>query len=821
MPFDLSTAKPVDDSASSPAKKGFDLSSAKPVDQASASSSSSGDGRIHIGAEQDSEHMSTPEYIIDQVDRAPFKALDFLLHGLSGGSEASTFKALSPEQQRQYLKSHPNPEGNELNDPVNFGSRMATKLLGPEPKPVDWKQAILGAGAGAAAGGGPTGLKGAAVGAAFGGAQEAAVQGLTALGVSREKADAIVMALGIGGTVAAGKIANNVGKGAAEKAAVDKTKDYVAQREAVNQTATPDAQPSSTQAALAAAKKDAQATFDARDKAAEATQKAAERHVENTVAAFQPGSNLADIAQPKLSEFQDKIRSQAAAEAQGTLQNVFKIQRVDVAPAIAEARRISDKFAGNNAVSSSADGVAQNIAGQTKEMLGKPAAGSTVGSGKVTSQMAVSKAAPDTATVSGEQAHNLVNDLNNRIAGKGEYATNHTPDVKNLITIRDKLIESIDKASGGAYTKYRQDYGARLAQLDPFQKGQTAGKLVDDLEYGRMTSVGKGQAAEMLLPKGAKGGDTAARIQSVMGKDPEFQQAVTSYVGQKLSDLKASPGGLTPQKFAQFQRDYGPAMKAYGVDVSTVQDAVQAAAVREAEVAAIRKTTQTQRDQYNNSALAKAAGVPDASLVLDPIMQGDRGARLTNMRQAVQAIQKSPQAAAAMDGLRSKFNQYFFDHPEQSADMALMAEKSGLYTPEQAANIRKVANDIRGENAQQQAARMVRGGMPALENSSSVANYIVRKVGFIALSGGVGTLMGGPVAGAATGAAALAGQSMIARQKQMTIDAIAKIIQDPKMAKIMAEKPNKSNAFVADHIARQIAADVTRQHAGQDQDQQQ
>lgn len=801
------------------APPGFEV--VKPGASASAPAPApSGDGRIHLGTAQDSEHMTTPEYMIDQIDRAPFKALDFLLHGVSGGSEADKFKLMTPEQQQAYLKAFPKAAekiNDPLKDPVNFGSRLAEKLLGPEPKPSGPLQAIVGAGAGAIAGGGPGGLKNIAASGAIGGAQEAAVQGLTALGVSPEKANAIVMMLGLGGSVAAGRATNAIGKDAAERAAVEKTKDYVAQREAVNATATDKASAQAAQDAMKAAQKDAMATFEARQNAADAIQRAADRHVENTIATFQPNSTLGEIGQASLSKLNDTVREQVKAQAQGTLQKVTDTKRVDVSQALALAKDYERKFAGRESVAGSAGGVADNILSNTKENLGKTSA--PVGGGKISSTLR-NKITTDTATMDGATVHNIIGDINDRIEGKGKYATEKTPDVGNLLAIKKALIQAVDKSSDGAYSKYLSDYAAGMAKLDPFQRGQAADKLTADMDYGRSKVMGPGQAAETLLPKGMKGGDTAARIQTLMGDNPEFQQAVKSYVGQKLSDLKASPGGLTPQKIAQFQREYGPAMKAYGVDISSVQDAVQAAAVREAEVSAIRKATETQRDKYNNSALGRAAGVADASMVLDPIMQGDRSARLSNMRQTVQAIQRSPQAAAAMDGLRSKFNQYFFDHPEQSADMALMAEKSGLYTPEQAANIRKVADSIRGEGAQQQAARMVRGGMPALENSSSVANYIVRKVGFIALSSGVGTIAGGPVAGAATGAAALMGQSMIARQKQMTIDAVAKIIQDPKMARIMAEKPNKANAFVADTIARQIAAEITRQHPGQ-QDQQQ
>ena len=774
----------------------------------------SGDGRIHLGQAQDSEHMSTPEYMIDQVTRAPFKAVDFLLHGLGGTTEKEYFDKLSPEQQAEFVKKNGAPKEPKA-DLRNLGSMAAEKLLGKEPAPADLPQAILGATAGAAASGGAGGLKSAAVSGAYGGAQESVVQGLTAMGMSREKADQLMMLLGFGATVGAAKVANKTGATAAEKTAVDKTKDYVAQRDAVNQTATETATPKSTQDALKAAQQEQMQTLQARDEAAAATQKTADKHVENTIAAFQPNSSLGEIGQASLSKLNDTVRDQVKAQAQGTLQKVNETQRVDVAPALKLAREYEKKFAGRDLVADSAGGVAANILSNTKENLGKTNA--PVGSGKISSTLS-NKITTDSATMDGKTVHNIIGDINDRIEGKGKYAQENTPDVGNLLAIKKALIQSVDNASGGAYTKYLGDYASGMAKLDPFQRGQAADKVTMDMDYGRSKVMGPGQAAETLLPKGMKGGDTAARIQTLMGDNPEFQQAVKSYVGQKLSDLKASPGGLTPQKFAQFQRDYGPALKSYGLDtsVATVQDAVQAAAVREAEVNAIRKTTETQRDRYNNSALGKAAGVADPSMVLDPIMQGSRSERLSNMRQTVQAIQKSPQSAAAMDGLRSKFNQYFFDHPTESADLALMAEKSGLYSPEQAANIRKVADQMRGETAQQQANRMVRGAAD-FANQATTANYIVNKVAFILLSGGVGTVAGSPVAGLATGAAAVAAQRMIARQKQMTVDAVAKIIEDPKMAKIMAAKPDKGNAFLADHLARQIAADVVRKNSQQDQ----
>jgi len=788
----------------------------------------SGDGRIHLGEEKDGEHMSTAEYIIDQVARAPFKLADFAMHGLGGNKSpgnAEAFKNMTPDQQKEYLKAWGAPPDDPAKDPANAGTRLATRLLGPEPAPADLSQAIVGAGAGAAAtGGGGSGsaiqkLKDMALSGAFGSGQEAITQGLVKLGVSPETANKITLALGLGTSFAAGKVAGSVGKDAAEKTAAEKTKDYVAQRNTVNQTATENASPQSTRDMLNAAVKEQNAALDARLQAADSMQKQADKHVESTINAFQPNTTLGEIGQASLSKLNDSVRDQVKAQAQGTLQKVTQTRRVDASEALSLARKFEKDFAGRDAVADSAGGVAANILSNTKENLGKTSA--PVGSGKISSTIK-SKITTDSATLDGQTAHNIIGDINDRIEGKGKYATEKTPDVRNLLAVKKALIAAVDKSSEGAYSKYLSDYASGMAKLDPFQRGQAADKLTADMDYGRSKVMGAGQAAETLLPKGMKGGDTAQRIQSLMKDDPEFQGAVKSYVGQKLSDLKASPGGLTPQKFAQFQRDYGPAIKAYGLDKSlaTVQDAVQAAGVREAEVNAIRKSTETQRDRYNSSALAKSAGVADASMVLDPIMQGDRSARLSNMRQAVQAIQKSPQAAAALDGMRAKFNQYFFDHPEQSEDLALMAQKSGLYTPEQSANIRKVADSIRGENAQQQAQRMIRGGVPTLENSSSVANYIVRKVGFIALSSGIGTIAGGPVAGAATGAAALAGQSLIARQKQMTVDAIAKIIEDPKMAKTMAEKPNKGNAFMADHIARQIAADVVRQSSNQQQEQQ-
>lgn len=753
--------------------------------------------------------VSTPDYMVDQFDRAPGKFLDFLTHGLK--NFANPGAAIADQVLEAHGLSKPLPK---------FGEKINETLLGKEPAPASVGQAIAGAGASALATPGGSSafqtLKNLAISGAFGSSQQAVTEGLVKLGMSREVADKLTLAMGLGASFGASRLANSVGKTAAEKTAIEKTEDYVARREAVNQTATENATPKATQEALKAAQQEQMQTLQSRDEAAAATQKTADKHVENTIAAFQPNSSLGELGQASLSKLNDTVRDQVKAQAQGTLQKVMDIPRVDVSEALGMARKYEKDFSGRDAVADSAGGVAANILNNTKENLGKTDA--PVGAGKISSTLR-NKITTDTATVDGKTLHNLIGDINDRIEGKGKYAAEKTPDVANLIAIKRALVAAGDKAGNGAYSQFLGDYAKGMAKLDPFQRGQAADKVTMDMDYGRSKVMGPGQAAETLLPKGMKGGDTAARIQTLMGDNPEFQQAVKSYVGQKLSDLKASPGGLTPQKFAQFQRDYGPAMKSYGLDksVATVQDAVQAAAVREAEVNAIRKTTETQRDRYNNSALGKAAGVADASMVLDPIMQGDRSARLSNMRQAVQAIQKSPQSAAAMDGLRSKFNQYFFDHPEQSEDLALMAQKSGLYSPEQAANIRKVAEQIRGENAQSQAARMVRGGMPTLENSASVANYIVRKVGFIALSSGIGTIAGGPIAGAATGAAALTGQSLIARQKQMTIDAIAKIIEDPKMAKIMASKPDKGNAFLADHLARQIAADVVRKNSQQDQ----
>lgn len=811
MPFDLSTSKPVDDSedASSAPKNKFNLATAKLVDGAKANPADDQPkkafGSLFDSPDQKPDTVSTPDYLMDQIARAPFKLADFA-HSLSPVGQFDKARSLLPEA----WGGKPVPEG--------YGERAAKAMLGKEPEAANVTQSIGGAAAAAAATG-PAGGETAmakvlsmAKSGAFGATQEAAVQGMMKLGVSRETADRIALVVGLGAGVGASKVANSLGKTAAEKAAVEKTQDYVGNREAVNQTASPEASAQATQDALAAAQKSKNASLDARDTAADSIQKTADKHAEDTVAAFQPSSTFGQIAQESLSKLDDTVRSQVKAQAQGTLQKVTQTPRVDAGPALALAQKYEKDFAGRNTVSGSVGGVADNILSNTKENVGKTNA--PVGSGKISSTLS-NKITTDSATLDGKTAHNIIGDINDRIEGKGKYAAEGTPDVSNLLAVKKALIASIDKASGGAYTKYLNDYASGMAKLDPFQRGQTAETVTSKLDYDRMNKLGTGEAAEALLAKGAKGGTTAERIQSLMKDDPNFQSSLKSFVGQKLSDLKAEPGGLTPQKVAAFQRDYGPAMKAYGINIGSVQDAVQAAATREAELTAMRKTTQTQRDQYNNSALAKAAGVADPSMVLDPIMQGDRSARLTSMRQAVQAIQKSPQSAAAMDGMRSKFNQYFFDHPEQSEDLANMAQKSGLYTSEQAQNIRKVADSIRGQNAQQQAQRMVKGGTPTLENSSSVANYIVRKVGFIALSSGIGTIAGGPVAGAATGAAALAGQSLIARQKQMTIDAVAKIIQDPKMAKVMASKPDKGNAFMADHIARQIAADVVRQNSSQ------
>jgi hypothetical protein len=795
------SAPVVGESASSSSKAAW--ANAPIVDK----SGDKGDKRIHLGEAQDSEHMSTPEYMIDQADRAPFKLLDTAM-SLTPGGIVDTLRSHLPEA----WGGKPAPQG--------LGDKAATALLGKEPEAAGVGQAVAGAGASAAATG-PAGGEGAiakiigmAKSGAFGATQEGAVQGMMKLGLPREYADKIALALGIGTSVGAAKLAG--GKSAAEAKAVEKTKDYVANREAVNDTASPNASPAATQDALSADLKVKQAALSARDTAADSIQKAADKHIEDTVQAFQPGSTFGQIAQESLSKVDDSVRTQVKAQAQGTLQKVTETPRVDASQALALAQKYEKDFKGRNTVSGSVGGVADNILSNTKENLGKTSA--PVGSGKISSTL-TNKLTTDSATLDGKTAHNIIGDINDRIEGKGKYAAEGTPDVSNLLAVKKALIASIDKSSGGAYTKYLNDYASGMAKLDPFQRGQTAETVTNMLDYGRMNKLGAGEAAEALFAKGAKGGTTAERIQSLMKDDPNFQSSLKSFVGQKLSDLKASPGGLTPQKIAAFQRDYGPAMKAYGINVGSVQDAVQAAAAREAELTSMRKATQTQRDQYASSALAKAAGVADSSMVLDPIMQGDRSARLANMRQAVQAIQKSPQAAAAMDGMRSKFNQYFFDHPEQSEDLALMAQKSGLYTPEQAANIRKVADQIRGENAQTQAKRMVKGGLPDLDNKAGVASYVVHKVGFILMSGGIGTVAGGPVGGIATGAAALAGQSLIARQKQMTVDAIAKIIEDPKMAKVMAEKPNKANAELADRIARQIAADVVRQNSS-NQDQQ-
>ena len=778
-------------------------------------------GSLFDSPDQKPGTVSTPNYLVDQAARAPFKAFDFF-HKLNA---SVPFEKWPEDLQKQYLKENggkaPTPE-------VQWGAKIAEKLLGKEPEPSGIMQGIAGAGVSAAATGGageaPALAKAASMAksGAFGAGQESITKGLTALGVPEEYADKIALAVTFGGGVAASKLGAASQQAKAEKAAVDKTKDYVANRESVEQTAGGTGTPKDTQTALNVDQGRKQAGLTALDTAAETAKKAADLHVEKTVAQFQPNTQFGDIAQGKLTELQDSVRQKAKAAAQGTLQNVFDAPRVDATDAIKLARKYEKQFAGRETVADSAGGVAANILQQTKENLGKTAG--PVGSGKISSTMKGGKVTDDTATLDGQTAHNIIGDINDRIEGKGKYATEKTPDVGNLLEIKKSLIAAIDKSSNGAYTKYLGDYANNMAKLDPFQRGLAADKVTADLDYGRSKKMGPGEAAETLLPKGAKGGDVATRIQSLMGQDPEFQSSLKSYVGQRLSDLKASPGGLTPQKFAQFQKDYGPALKSYGIDKSltSVQDAVQAAGAREAELTATRKATQNQRQQYESSALAKAAGVSDSSMVLDPIMQGDRSARLSNMRQAVQAIQKSPQSAAAMNGMRTKFNQYFFDHPEHSEELAFIAQKSGLYTPEQAQNIRKVADSVRGENAQQQARRMVKGSMPEADNKLATAAYIVHKVGFILMSGGVVAVAAGhPLGGIATGAAALAGQRLIERQKQMTVDAIAKIIEDPKMAKLMAEKTNKSNASMADHIARQIAADVVRQNSSEQQEQQQ
>lgn len=783
-------------------------------------------GNLFDSPDSDPNHVSMADYLMDQAARAPGKALDFFAKGMSGLQDMP-FDQLPSEVQKRALAANGGKPPNQQE--FQLGKTINEKLLGKEPEAAGLGQAIAGAGAATAMTGGAgelpaiQKLQNMAKAGAFGTTQEGITQALLAIHVPQEYADKIAMAVTFGAGAGAEKLSGKQQQAQAEAAAVEKTKGYVQDRSAVNETVDQKTggTPQDVQAAAQAAKAQQTAALDARGRAATSIENAANRHVEDTIATFQPNTTFGEIAQKSLSDLNDTVRTQVKAQAQGTLQKVADTPRVDAGPALALARKIEKDFAGRDAVADSAGGVASNILSNTKENLGKTNA--PVGSGKISSTLS-NKITTDSAMLDGKTAHNIIGDINDRIEGKGKYASESTPDVANLLAVKKALIAAIDKSSNGAYSQYLGDYAQGMAKLDPFQRGLAADKVTADLDYGRSKTMGPGQAAETLLPKGAKGADVATRIQSLMKDDPNFQISLKSYVGQQLSDMKASLGGLTPKKFEQFQKDYGPALKAYGLDksLSTVQDAVQAAGVREAEINAIRKSTENQRQQYESSAVSKIAGVAESSMVLDPIMgQSNRSDRMHSMRSLVQAVKNSPNAAAATNGLKTKFNQYFFDHPDKSEDLAEMAEKSGLYPPAQAQAIRKVADAIRGENAQKQAQRMVKGGMPELDGKSAVASYITNKVGFILLSTGIGKVAGGAAGGLATGGVALAGQNMLAKQKQMTIDAIAKIIEDPAQAKLMAERATKANGFMADHIARAIAAQVVKQTSpGQDQGQQ-
>jgi len=406
-----------------------------------------------------------------------------------------------------------------------------------------------------------------------------------------------------------------------------------------------------------------------------------------------------------------------------------------------------------------------------------------------------------------------VNDLNDRIAGLGVYKEQHTAAMGNLIEIRDKLVAAIDAKTGGAYSKYRADYAERMSVLDPFQKG-TLDRARTKAEYDRMYQQGPMEAGEALFPKGAAGDTVGTRVMSVLGKDKEFMDGVKSHVGDLLRQLRGEKGGLTEERLAAFRRDYGPALKAYGLDktVGSLEGATVAAAERQAEMDAVRAANTTQRQRYENDIVGKLTGVDPAHAV--GTIMSDAATALPKLTKAVQSVGAADKTGAGMNGLRRQFNQYLFDNPKQAGELARVAEKSGLYNKDQAAAIRQIAEDLNDISARAKASKITKFAGEDSNSAKAAADYTIRKVGFILLSGVLSGAATTPVGGVATAGAAYGASKVIERQRQKTFDAVANIIKDPAKAKELAKLTKNASKFTLDTIARQIAAQVAGKNPG-------
>ena len=114
-------------------------------------------GDLFKSPDQKPGQVSTPDYIMDQAARAPFKLADFIRHGMGEGQMITpdVFEKLSDSDKATFLKMNgcKPPEATQ-----EWGAKLADHLLGKEPEPASFGQGVAGAAAGAAATGGGGGV---------------------------------------------------------------------------------------------------------------------------------------------------------------------------------------------------------------------------------------------------------------------------------------------------------------------------------------------------------------------------------------------------------------------------------------------------------------------------------------------------------------------------------------------------------------------------------------------------------------------------------------------------------------------------------------
>lgn len=379
------------------------------------------------------------------------------------------------------------------------------------------------------------------------------------------------------------------------------------------------------------------------------------------------------------------------------------------------------------------------------------------------------------------------------------------------------------------YAAWRRKYQDALRGIPGLQdRLDQAVRLSEAVDQARPLGpdVSAAHVPETFFHAGTGGFEDVQRLRGLIG-DARADFILSDYAASRLrAAAMRADGTLDPGRFAAWRRSHADALRAFPALDARFADAARASEAV-AEAAAQRKAA---LDAYQAGAFGRMIGVTDPQDVTR-VIGGIFGARdsVAQMRRLSEATARDPAARA---GLRRAIVDHianrFISNAEAgtSGEGAIKADSlqtflrqngealAQIFAPDEMANLRNIAGDLRRANRSITAVKLPGGSNTAQDTAGqrmSMLRTILRHSAEAAVGGGAGFMLGGGALGSLVGAV---GATVVSNFREAGLrqvdDLIRAAMLDPRAGALLlqraAARPDRGPAMRLAQYLRRMAA---------------